>query len=56
MNNQTHNGAKIVSVSISNPIVNEGVVLEPIVMQINPKVNCGTPNRKPINISLVENS
>ena len=47
MNNQTHNGAKIVSVSISNPIVNEGVVLEPIVMQINPKVNCGTPNRKP---------
>ena len=47
INNQTQRGANTVSVSISNPIVNERVVLEPIVIQIKPKVSCGTPNKKP---------
>ena len=35
-NNHTQTGAKIVSVSINNPIVTERVVLEPIVIQIKP--------------------
>ena len=38
-NNKTHIGAHIVSVSIRSPIVAEGVDLEPIVIQINPKAN-----------------
>ena len=53
---QTHIGAKIVSVNIRSPIVTERVVLEPIVMQINPKLNWGTPSKKPIKISLFEKS
>ena len=52
--NQTHKGAKIVSVNISNPIVTDFVVLEPIVMHIKPNVSWGTPNKKPIRISLLE--
>ena len=50
-NNQTQIGPNIVSVNIKSPIVVEGVVLEPIVMQIKPKANCGTPRKKPIKIS-----
>jgi hypothetical protein len=38
-NNKTHIGAHIVSESIRRPIVAEGVDLDPIVMQINPKAN-----------------
>ena len=38
-NNKTHIGANIVSESIKSPIVAEGVDLEPIVIQINPKAN-----------------
>ena len=51
---QTHIGAKIVSRSISKPTVTALVVLDPIVTQINPKANCGTPNKNPIKISLEE--
>lgn len=50
-NNHTHKGANKVSVNIRRPIVVEGVVLDPIVMQINPKASCGTPRKKPIKIS-----
>ena len=50
-NSQTHIGAHNVSESISNPIVVEGVDLDPIVIQINPKAKCGTPRKKPIKIS-----
>ena len=49
-NNQTQTGANKVSVSISKPTVVEAVVLEPIVIQINPKANWGTPKRNPIKI------
>ena len=49
-NSQTHIGAHKVSESIRSPIVVEGVDLDPIVMQINPKANCGTPRKKPIKI------
>ena len=38
-NIQTHIGAQIVSESIRSPIVVDGVDLDPIVMQINPKAN-----------------
>ena len=38
-NNHTHKGAKIVSVSINNPIVTDFVVLDPIVIQTKPKVS-----------------
>ena len=38
-NNQTHIGANSVSVNIRRPIVVEGVVLDQIVMQINPKAS-----------------
>ena len=51
---QTHKGAKIVSNNISNPTVTAGVVLEPIVTQMKPKANWGTPNKKPINRSFGE--
>ena len=54
-NNHTHIGANKVSVNIKRPIVVEGVVLDPIVMQINPKANCGTPRKKPIKISWLVN-
>ena len=47
----TQIGAKSVSVNINIPIVDARVVLEPIVIAIKPKANCGTPNIKPINIS-----
>ena len=50
-NSQTHIGAHNVSESIRIPIVVEGVDLDPIVIQINPKANCGTPRKKPIKIS-----
>ena len=50
-NNHTHIGAHNVSESIRSPIVAEGVDLDPIVIQINPKANCGTPRKKPINTS-----
>ena len=50
-NNHTHIGAHNVSESIRSPIVVEGVDLDPIVMQINPNANCGTPRKKPIKIS-----
>ena len=55
-NSQTQIGPNIVSVSIKSPIVVEGVVLEPIVMQIKPKANCGTPRKKPIKISWLVNT
>ena len=38
-NNQTHIGPNKVSVNISNPIVVEGVDLDPIVMHIKPNAN-----------------
>ena len=38
-NNHTHTGANKVSVNINRPIVVEAVVLDPIVMQINPKAS-----------------
>ena len=38
-NNHTQIGANKVSVNIKRPIVVEGVVLDPIVIQINPKAN-----------------
>ena len=38
-NIHTHTGANKVSVNINRPIVVEGVVLDPIVMQINPKAS-----------------
>ena len=50
-NNHTHKGANNVSVSIKSPMVAEGVVLEPIVIHIKPKANCGTPSKNPIKIS-----
>ena len=53
-NNQTQIGPKSVSVSINKPIVAEAVDLEPIVMQINPRANWGTPNKNPIKISWLE--
>ena len=52
-NNHTQNGAKIVSVNISRPTVTDRVVLDPIVIQMNPKLSCGTPNKKPIRMSLL---
>ena len=55
-NNHTQTGANKVSVNIKRPIVVEGVVLDPIVMQINPKANWGTPRKKPIKISLLVNT
>ena len=53
-NNQTQKGANKVSDSINKPTVTDAVDLEPIVIQINPKVNCGTPSKNPIKISLDE--
>ena len=47
-NNHTQIGANKVSVNIKRPIVAEGVVLDPIVMQINPKASCGTPRKNPL--------
>ena len=50
-NNQTHSGPHSVSINIRRPTVAEGVVLDPIVIQINPNANWGTPNKNPIKIS-----
>ena len=50
-NNQTHIGPNNVSVSIKRPIVVEGVVLDPMVIQMKPNASCGTPRKKPIKIS-----
>ena len=52
-NNHTHKGAKIVSTSINNPIVTDLVVLDPMVIQTKPNVSWGTPNKKPMKISLL---
>ena len=38
-NVHTHKGAKIVSVSINSPIVTDLVVLDPIVIHMNPNVS-----------------
>ena len=38
-NNQTHRGPHSVSINIRRPTVAEAVVLDPIVMQINPNAN-----------------
>lgn len=51
INNQTQRGPHIVSTNISNPIVTEEVVLEPIVMHIKPRANCNPPSKKPIKMS-----
>ena len=40
-NNHTHRGPQRVSISINKPTVAEAVVLDPIVIQINPSANCG---------------
>ena len=53
INIHTHKGAKIVSVSINKPTVTDLVVREPMVIHIKPKVSWGTPNKKPIKISLL---
>ena len=50
-NNQTQRGAQSVSESIKIPTVTALVVLDPIVIQIKPKANWGTPNINPIKIS-----
>ena len=50
-NNQTHTGANKVSVNIKSPTVVDAVDLDPIVIQIKPKANWGTPSKKPILIS-----
>ena len=46
-NNHTHRGPHKVSINIKRPTVAEATVLDPIVIQINPKANCGTPRRIP---------
>ena len=51
---QTQIGAKIVSNNISKPTVTAGVDLDPMVTHMKPKANCGTPKKKPINISFDE--
>ena len=50
----TQRGPNVVSVNINKPIVTDRVVLEPIVIQIKPKANWGTPKKNPIKISLFE--
>ena len=50
-NSQTHIGPNSVSVNIKSPTVVEGVDLEPIVIQMKPKANWGTPKKNPIKIS-----
>ena len=50
-NSHTHKGPQRVSISISNPTEAEDIDLEPMVMQINPNANCGTPNRNPMKMS-----
>ena len=47
-NNHTQIGAHKVSINISKPTVAEAVVLEPMVMHINPSASWGTPNKNPI--------
>ena len=41
-------GGKIV---INKPTVTDLVVLDPMVIHIKPKLNCGTPSKNPITIS-----
>ncbi len=50
----TQKGPKVVSDNINKPIVTDRVVLEPIVIQIKPIANWGTPKQKPIKRSLFE--
>ena len=50
-NNHTQRGAHKVSINIKIPTVADSTVLDPIVIQIKPIANCGTPRRKPINKS-----
>ena len=47
-NNHTHRGPHKVSINISKPTVAEAVVLEPMVIHINPSANWGTPSKNPI--------
>ena len=47
-NSHTQRGAHSVSDSIKIPTVTALVVLDPMVMQIKPKANWGTPNKNPI--------
>ena len=53
-NNHTHIGANMDSISINNPTITAGVVLEPIVIKIKPNANCGTPSKNDSQISFVE--
>ena len=53
-NSHTHIGPNSVSANISNPIDAEVVVLDPMVIHINPIDNCGTPKIKPIKTSCEE--
>ena len=53
-NSQTHIGANIDSISINKPTITAGVVLEPIVIKIKPKANCGTPSKNDNQISFVD--
>ena len=53
-NNQTHTGANKVSVNIKSPTVADSTVLDPIVIQIKPNANWGTPKKNPINKSWLE--
>ena len=50
-NNHTQIGAHKVSINIKIPTVADSTVLDPIVIQINPNANWGTPNKNPIKIS-----
>ena len=55
-NNHTHKGPQSVSININKPTVAEAVVREPMVIQIKPKANCGTPNKNPMNMSCKVNT
>ena len=53
-NSQTHIGANIDSININKPTITAGVVLEPIVIKIKPKANCGTPSKNANQMSFVD--
>ena len=53
-NTHTQIGAHKVSINIKIPTVADSTVLDPIVMHIKPRANCGTPNKKPIKRSCLE--
>ncbi len=55
-NNHTQIGAHKVSINIKSPTVADSTVLDPIVIQIKPNANWGTPRRKPIQRSCLVNS